>query len=229
MDRRPTPSYRNLAWFNFSQVLTFVFNVSAITEILLTIGRAFSACFNTRIRDPYKFYKKMFPEPVTDVLGMILDSYRRNGEIELEIAKEISEMEPVDAGNYVQLAHYFASMDKWDGVWGVLGSNEISWPEESSGCASRKDEENYNQATGILVDLSSKLECCRDRLRQSGPRPDSRLLRQTALEVLTRSARSDSPRKTRPEQNSGEVGRRRRKGGGGGGGLEKRGRRRSML
>ncbi|KZV14664.1 L-ascorbate oxidase [Dorcoceras hygrometricum] len=37
-------------------------------------------------------------------------------------------------------------------------------------------------------------------LRQSGPRPDPRLLRQTALEVLTRSARSDSPRKTRPEQ-----------------------------
>ncbi|KZT76435.1 hypothetical protein F511_46540 [Dorcoceras hygrometricum] len=49
------------------------------------------------------------------------------------------------------------------------------------------------------------------RLRQSGPRPDSRLLRQTALEVLTRSARSDSPRKTRPERNSGEVGRRRRR------------------
>ncbi|KZV44746.1 hypothetical protein F511_35720 [Dorcoceras hygrometricum] len=47
-------------------------------------------------------------------------------------------------------------------------------------------------------------------IRQSGPRPDPRLLRQTALEVLTRSARSDSPRKTRPEQNSGEVGRRRR-------------------
>ncbi|KZV25074.1 hypothetical protein F511_03564 [Dorcoceras hygrometricum] len=49
------------------------------------------------------------------------------------------------------------------------------------------------------------------KLRQSGPRPDPRLLRQTALEVLTRSARSDSPRKTRPEQNSGEVGRRRRR------------------
>ncbi|KZT76733.1 hypothetical protein F511_46242 [Dorcoceras hygrometricum] len=51
----------------------------------------------------------------------------------------------------------------------------------------------------------------RPPLRQSGPRPDSRLLRQTALEVLTRSARSDSPRKTRPERNSGEVGRRRRR------------------
>ncbi|KZV30891.1 tetratricopeptide repeat-containing family protein [Dorcoceras hygrometricum] len=48
----------------------------------------------------------------------------------------------------------------------------------------------------------------RPPLHQSGPRPDSRLLRQTALEVLTRSARSDSPRKTRPERNSGEVGRR---------------------
>ncbi|KZV18489.1 hypothetical protein F511_18941 [Dorcoceras hygrometricum] len=32
------------------------------------------------------------------------------------------------------------------------------------------------------------------RLRQSGPRPDTRLLRQPALEGLTRSARTDSPR-----------------------------------
>ncbi|KZV45820.1 hypothetical protein F511_35348 [Dorcoceras hygrometricum] len=37
-------------------------------------------------------------------------------------------------------------------------------------------------------------------LRQSGPRPDPRLLRQTALEALTRSARTNTPRKTRPEQ-----------------------------
>ncbi|KZV38306.1 hypothetical protein F511_22663 [Dorcoceras hygrometricum] len=32
------------------------------------------------------------------------------------------------------------------------------------------------------------------RLRQSGPRPEGRLLRQPALEGLTRSARTDSPR-----------------------------------
>ncbi|KZV48045.1 anthocyanidin 3-O-glucosyltransferase 2-like [Dorcoceras hygrometricum] len=32
-------------------------------------------------------------------------------------------------------------------------------------------------------------------LRQSGPRPEGRLLRQPALEGLTRSARTDSPRK----------------------------------
>ncbi|KZV41401.1 hypothetical protein F511_34639 [Dorcoceras hygrometricum] len=64
------------------------------------------------------------------------------------------------------------------------------------------------------------------RLRQSGPRPDSRLLRQTALEVLTRSARSDSPRKTRPEQNSpAKLG----GGGGGGGGERGEGRRRLTL
>ncbi|KZV51310.1 hypothetical protein F511_17548 [Dorcoceras hygrometricum] len=36
--------------------------------------------------------------------------------------------------------------------------------------------------------------------RQSGPRPDPRLLRQAALEALTRSARTNTPRKTRPEQ-----------------------------
>ncbi|KZV52761.1 mechanosensitive ion channel protein 4-like [Dorcoceras hygrometricum] len=33
------------------------------------------------------------------------------------------------------------------------------------------------------------------RLRQSGPRPEGRLLRQPALEGLTRSARTDSPQK----------------------------------
>ncbi|KZV41434.1 hypothetical protein F511_19678 [Dorcoceras hygrometricum] len=33
------------------------------------------------------------------------------------------------------------------------------------------------------------------RLRQSGPRPEGRILRHPALEGLTRSARTDSPRK----------------------------------
>ncbi|KZV27917.1 hypothetical protein F511_34551 [Dorcoceras hygrometricum] len=34
-----------------------------------------------------------------------------------------------------------------------------------------------------------------DRLRQSGPRPEGRLLRQPALEGLMRSARTETPRK----------------------------------
>ncbi|KZV45834.1 hypothetical protein F511_21082 [Dorcoceras hygrometricum] len=51
--------------------------------------------------------------------------------------------------------------------------------------------------------------------RQSGPRPEPRLLHQAALEALTRSARTDSPRRTGRKQISGED-RRRRVGGGGG-------------
>ncbi|KZV45214.1 hypothetical protein F511_18536 [Dorcoceras hygrometricum] len=49
---------------------------------------------------------------------------------------------------------------------------------------SRKDFTKRNQ----LQDCGS--------LRQSGPRPDPRLLRQAALEALTRSARTNTPRKT---------------------------------
>ncbi|KZV38916.1 hypothetical protein F511_30480 [Dorcoceras hygrometricum] len=44
-----------------------------------------------------------------------------------------------------------------------------------------KKSDNYNNHCGSL--------------RQSGPRPDPRLLRQAALEALTRSARTDSPRR----------------------------------
>ncbi|KZV32059.1 hypothetical protein F511_31340 [Dorcoceras hygrometricum] len=61
-------------------------------------------------------------------------------------------------------------------------------------------------------------------LRQSGPRPDSRLLRQTALEVLTRSARSDSPRKVGRKLISGDNGAATAaaRGGDGGGGVRVR-------
>ncbi|KZV23624.1 hypothetical protein F511_33580 [Dorcoceras hygrometricum] len=52
--------------------------------------------------------------------------------------------------------------------------------------------------------------------RQSGPRPEPRLLRQASLEALTNSARTDSPRRTGRKQISAED-RRRRVGGGGGG------------
>ncbi|KZV56837.1 hypothetical protein F511_20077 [Dorcoceras hygrometricum] len=57
------------------------------------------------------------------------------------------------------------------------------------------------------------------RYRQSGPGPETRLLRQPALEGLTRSARMDSPRRIGRKQFSGEDGRRqqRRTAGGGGG------------
>ncbi|KZV48071.1 sister chromatid arm cohesin [Dorcoceras hygrometricum] len=62
------------------------------------------------------------------------------------------------------------------------------------------------------------------QLRQSGPRPDPRLLRQTALEVLTRSERSDSPRRVGRKQISGDNGAATAaaRGGDGGGGVRVR-------
>ncbi|KZV28488.1 hypothetical protein F511_14110 [Dorcoceras hygrometricum] len=69
--------------------------------------------------------------------------------------------------------------------------------------------------TGITIIRLFSVDC--GSLRQSGPRPDPRLLRQAALETLTRSARTDSPRRTGRKQFSGDDRRRRRTAGGGGG------------
>ncbi|KZV20695.1 hypothetical protein F511_09672 [Dorcoceras hygrometricum] len=52
--------------------------------------------------------------------------------------------------------------------------------------------------TGITRTRLFSVDC--GSLRKSGPRPEPRLLRQAALEALTRSARTNTPRKTRPEQ-----------------------------
>ncbi|KZV38078.1 ATP synthase subunit-like protein [Dorcoceras hygrometricum] len=49
--------------------------------------------------------------------------------------------------------------------------------------------------TGITRIRLFSVDCGR-----SGPRPDPRFLRQAALEALARSARTNTPRKTRPEQ-----------------------------
>ncbi|KZV32236.1 acyl-CoA dehydrogenase-related protein [Dorcoceras hygrometricum] len=75
--------------------------------------------------------------------------------------------------------------------------------------------------TGITRIRLLSVDC--GSLRQSGPRPDPRLLHQAALEALTRSARTDSPCRTGRKQISGDD-RRRRVGGGGGVFKERRGR-----
>ncbi|XP_027066723.1 pentatricopeptide repeat-containing protein At4g04370-like [Coffea arabica] len=84
-------------------------------------------CRAGRVEDAYDFYKKMFPEPMADVLGIILDACRTKRKTELAdtVAKEISLLKPVDPGKYVQLAHNYASMADWDGVgeaWGQMKS-----------------------------------------------------------------------------------------------------------
>ncbi|KZV36945.1 hypothetical protein F511_19116 [Dorcoceras hygrometricum] len=81
----------------------------------------------------------------------------------------------------------------------------------------------------VSVNENVGIEYC-GRYRQSGPRPETRLLRQPALEGLTRSARTDSPRQIGRKRFSGEDGRRRRRrrrtaGGGGGGYRGEEGRR----
>ncbi|KZV25621.1 hypothetical protein F511_08650 [Dorcoceras hygrometricum] len=68
--------------------------------------------------------------------------------------------------------------------------------------------------TGITRTRLFSVDC--GSLRQSGPRLDPRLLRQAALEALTRSARTDSPRRIGRKRISSDNGRRRTAGGGGG-------------
>ncbi|KAD3068960.1 hypothetical protein R6Q59_017047 [Mikania micrantha] len=75
-------------------------------------------CRAGRVKEAYAFYKKMFTEPVVDVLGIILDACRSKGNKDLGdvIAGELHRLKPEDAGNLVQLVHNYASIAKWDGV-----------------------------------------------------------------------------------------------------------------
>ncbi|KAK1373200.1 Pentatricopeptide repeat-containing protein [Heracleum sosnowskyi] len=79
-------------------------------------------CRARRVEDAHDFYKKMFAEPVVDVLGILLDACRSNGKAELgeTIAQEILMLQPGDAGNYMQLAHNYASTARWDDVGEAL-------------------------------------------------------------------------------------------------------------
>ncbi|KAF5474845.1 hypothetical protein F2P56_006705 [Juglans regia] len=71
-----------------------------------------------RVEEAYNYYKRLFPEPSVDVLGILLDACRANGKDEIceIIARDVLMLRPVNAGNYVQLAHSYASMNRWDGV-----------------------------------------------------------------------------------------------------------------
>jgi pentatricopeptide repeat protein len=75
-------------------------------------------CRAGKVEEAYNLYKKVFSEPVLDVLGIILDACRANGNNELgdTIANDIIKLRPMTAGNYVQLAHCYASINKWEGV-----------------------------------------------------------------------------------------------------------------
>ncbi|KAK7359811.1 hypothetical protein VNO77_01776 [Canavalia gladiata] len=71
-----------------------------------------------RVEEAYNLYKKKFSDPVLNVLGIILDACRAIGNNELgdTIANDILMLRPMNAGNYVQLAHCYAAINKWEEV-----------------------------------------------------------------------------------------------------------------
>lgn len=75
-------------------------------------------CRAGRVEEAYNLYKTTFQEPMLDVLGILLDACRANGNDKLgdSIAKDVLMLKPMNAGNYVQLAHCYASINNWEGV-----------------------------------------------------------------------------------------------------------------
>ncbi|XP_057523834.1 pentatricopeptide repeat-containing protein At4g04370 [Amaranthus tricolor] len=75
-------------------------------------------CRAGRLGEAYDFIRTMFSTPTIDVLGILLDACRIKGDEKLGeiVAQDIMMLKPVSAGNYVQLAHSFASMNRWEGV-----------------------------------------------------------------------------------------------------------------
>ncbi|KZV50635.1 hypothetical protein F511_25594 [Dorcoceras hygrometricum] len=76
----------------------------------------------------------------------------------------------------------------------TINTNSSKFPTTFIGCLSGLPCWHLCLApTGITRIRLFSVDC--GSLRQSGPRPDPRLLRQATLEALTRSARTDSPRR----------------------------------
>ncbi|GLU18142.1 hypothetical protein SLE2022_344580 [Rubroshorea leprosula] len=75
-------------------------------------------CRAGRVKEAYNFYKDYFSKPIVEVLGILIDACRATSNRELLdfIAQDVLMLKPTDSGNYVQLAHCYASMSRWDGV-----------------------------------------------------------------------------------------------------------------
>ncbi|GAB4830824.1 hypothetical protein Ancab_004852 [Ancistrocladus abbreviatus] len=75
-------------------------------------------CRAGSLEEAYNFLKSTFSVPTVDVLGIVLDACRAKGNNKLAeiIARDIVSLKPVSAGNYVQLAQNYASMNSWDAV-----------------------------------------------------------------------------------------------------------------
>lgn len=84
-------------------------------------------CRAGRVEEAYDLYKRNFSYPSVEVLGILLDACRATCNMKLSkiIANDVLMLRPTDAGNYVQLAHCYASLDRWEGVgeaWTLMRS-----------------------------------------------------------------------------------------------------------
>ncbi|RRT77500.1 hypothetical protein B296_00003459 [Ensete ventricosum] len=71
-----------------------------------------------RLEEALGFANTMTPRPNADILGILLDACRAKGSVSLAeaVAKQIAALRPDSANSYVQLAHSYAAMRRWDGV-----------------------------------------------------------------------------------------------------------------
>ncbi|TQD74799.1 hypothetical protein C1H46_039689 [Malus baccata] len=93
-------------------------DIPALNSLVTMMGIVDLLSRGGRVEEAYDFYKRGFPEPAVDVLGILLDACQTKGNEELGniIAGEILMLRPGDAGNHVQLAHSYTSINRWDGV-----------------------------------------------------------------------------------------------------------------
>ncbi|WOK92565.1 pentatricopeptide repeat-containing protein [Canna indica] len=75
-------------------------------------------CKAGRLEEALGFVNTMSPRPTADVLGILLDACRANGFVSLAeaVATRITALRPDAANSYVQLAHSYAAMRRWEGV-----------------------------------------------------------------------------------------------------------------
>ncbi|XP_010538734.1 PREDICTED: pentatricopeptide repeat-containing protein At4g04370 [Tarenaya hassleriana] len=87
-------------------------------------------CRTKRVEEAYDFYKENYSEPSIDVLGILLDACRANGNTEIEdiICWDMTKLKPEDAGHYVRLAQSFATMKRWGDMgeaWNQMRSHGL--------------------------------------------------------------------------------------------------------
>ncbi|KAK2999184.1 hypothetical protein RJ639_023023 [Escallonia herrerae] len=154
-------------------------------------------CRASRVKEAYSFYKRMFPEPMVDVLGILLDASRKSGDKELGdiLAKDILMLKPADSGNYVQLVHSYASMARWDSAGEAwiqmrsLGLRKLpGWSSiELNGTISTffMDHSSHSQYEDIRLILISLVKESRNLGKIFKPEAVARLMRvEEILKVL---------------------------------------------